>query len=563
MNSKLESLSARHPRYMILFVTLSFVIVLLYVNFSPDSPFSGSNVYAWGGRPPPYDYAARAHMNDIYCQGAVQEHGFQVVPHAPPSPPSRGYEAFQGHPPHPDHQGRPWGYGPPPPGPWGPPPPPPFGWMHHGEHGGPEGKHPPHPPPFWGPPPPPPTGDEQSYGPPPPPPHHWWAPPPPPSGGDQSYGMHHPPPHSYWGPPPPPPHEFHRHGDSRPPPPRFWGPPPPPGHQHGYRPASQDGEDGGEHHPHGPPPHYPPRLSKHDKHNKHGKPCPEGEADIKTHRPRPHPPVDVAIEISEKHYQDYVEHRKDFANEAVPLWKSFAPAFRCPHHLQLLGEPEDNGKWVCGFEHIAPKEQCVVYSIGSDGSSFETTVKDRSTGCTVFGYVDKAENTDAVTEDEETIATEESDVPATVPTNPLNELLETNGHKFIDILKFNINSESDFAVLDAFLDEYDFPQLASRAPYPPPRRASPPPKRAPVLPFGQLLLSVAVSSDDDKSELSISDFGTWFEKLERMGLRPFFAAPRPSNSRSAVDYSFINIRGEHELLSAVTPPPPPHFPPAP
>ncbi len=29
---------------------------------------------------------------------------------------------------------------------------------------------------------------------------------------------------------------------------------------------------------------------------------------------------------------------------------------------------------------------------GSDGSSFETTVKDRSTGCTVFGYVDKAEN---------------------------------------------------------------------------------------------------------------------------------------------------------------------------
>ncbi|PBK73415.1 hypothetical protein ARMSODRAFT_952481 [Armillaria solidipes] len=561
MNSKLESLSARHPRYMILFITLSFVVVLLYVNFSPDSPFSGSNVYAWGARPPPYDYAARAHMNDIYCQGAVQEHGFQVVPHAPPSPPSRGYEAFQGHPPHPDHQGRPWGYGPPPPGPWGPPPPPPFGWMHHGEHGGPEGKHPPHPPPFWGPPPPPPTGDEQSYGPPPPPPHHWWAPPPPPSGGDQSYGMHHPPPHSYWGPPPPPPHEFHRHGDSRPPPPRFWGPPPPPGHQHGYRPTSQDG---GEHHPHGPPPHYPPRLSKHDKHNnKHGKPCPEGEADIKTHRPRPHPPVDVAIEISEKHYQDYVEHRKDFANEAIPLWKSFAPAFRCPHHLQLLGEPEDNGKWVCGFEHIAPKEQCVVYSIGSDGSSFETTVKDRSTGCTVFGYVDKAENTDAVTEDEETIATEESDVPATVPTNPLDDLLETNGHKFIDILKFNINSESDFAILDAFLDEYDFPQLASRAPYPPPRRASPPPKRAPVLPFGQLLLSVAVSSDDDKSELSISDFGTWFEKLERMGLRPFFAAPRPSNSRNAVDYSFINIRGEHELLSAVAPPPPPHFPPAP
>lgn len=146
--------------------------------------------------------------------------------------------------------------------------------------------------------------------------------------------------------------------------------------------------------------------------------------------------------------------------------------------------------------------------------------------------------TDAVTEDEETIATEESDVPATVPTNPLDDVLEANGHKFIDILKFDINSESDFAVLDAFLDEYDFPQLASRAPYPPPRRASPPPKRAPVLPFGQLLLSVAVSSDDE-SELSISDFGTWFEKLERMGLRPFFAAPRPSNSRNAVDVSVV------------------------
>ncbi|KAK0213270.1 hypothetical protein DFS33DRAFT_1269882 [Desarmillaria ectypa] len=481
-------------------------------------------------------------MNDIYCQRAVQEHGFQVVP-----PPSHGYEAFQGHPPHPDHEGRPWGYGPPPLGPWGPPPPPPFGQMPHGERGGPEGKHPPHLPPFWGPPPPP------------PPPHHWWAPPPPPSGREQPYGMPPHPPHSYWGPPPPP-HELHGHGDSRSPLPMFWGLPPPPGHQHGYRPASQEGEDGGEHPPPGlppPPPHYPPRPSEHDK---HGKPRPEGEADTKAHRPRPHPPVEVATEISEKHYQDYVEHRKDSIDQAAPLWKSFAPAFRCPHHLQLLGEPEDNGKWVCGFEHIASKEQCVVYSIGSDGSSFETTVKERSTSCTVFDYVDKAENTDAVTE-EETIATEKSDV--TVLTNPLNDLLEINGHKFIDILKFDINSKSDYAVLDTFLDEYDFPQLASRAPYPPPRRASPPPKRAPVLPFGQLLLSVAVSSDDDKSELCISDFGTWFEKLERMGLRPFFAAPRPSNSGDVVDYSFINIHGEHELLSAVPPPPPPHFPPAP
>ena len=148
--------------------------------------------------------------------------------------------------------------------------------------------------------------------------------------------------------------------------------------------------------------------------------------------------------------------------------------------------------------------------------------------------------TDAVTENEDTIVTEESDVPAPVLTNPLNDLLETNGHKFIDILKFNINSESDFAILDAFLDEYDFPQLASRAPCPPPRRAYPPPKRAPVLPFGQLLLSVAVSSDDAKSELSIGDFGTWFEKLERMGLRPFFAAPSPSNSRNAVDVRVVS-----------------------
>lgn len=258
-----------------------------------------------------------------------------------------------------------------------------------------------------------------------------------------------------------------------------------------------------------------------------------------------------------------MKHRKESADEAAPSWKSFAPAFRCPHHLELLGEPEDGGKWVCGFEYIAPKEQCVVYSIGADGSSFETTVEDRSAACTVFGYGDKpSENTDVVTEEEETTATEESDVPATVPTNPLDDLLETNGHKFIDILKFDINSESDFAVLDAFLDEYDFPQLASRAPYPPPRRALPPPKREPVLPFGQLLLSVAVSSDDDKGELSINNFGAWFEKLERMGLRPFFAAPSLSNSRNAVDYSFINIRGEHELLSALPPPRPHHFHPA-
>ena len=42
----------------------------------------------------------------------------------------------------------------------------------------------------------------------------------------------------------------------------------------------------------------------------------------------------------------------------------FPPTFNCPHRVDRIGVIGDGGKWVCGIEVVAMKQECVIYSIG-------------------------------------------------------------------------------------------------------------------------------------------------------------------------------------------------------
>ena len=73
-------------------------------------------------------------------------------------------------------------------------------------------------------------------------------------------------------------------------------------------------------------------------------------------------------------------------NEEVFWAKNYDPEFTCPHEVKI-GGIEDGGKWVCD-PHRIDKDNCLVYSIGSNGDfSFEKGIyKDVSKSCTIHTF---------------------------------------------------------------------------------------------------------------------------------------------------------------------------------
>lgn len=109
--------------------------------------------------------------------------------------------------------------------------------------------------------------------------------------------------------------------------------------------------------------------------------------------------------------------------------------------------------------------------------------------------------------------------------------MQTNGHDFIDILKIELNDEDDFIALEALLNEFEGPKRDGRRPPPYPFSGRDSLARKPRLPFGQILLTA-------KSEAS-GPLAAIFEKIQRMGMSPFFAGP--SASKDALDVCYSSV----------------------
>ncbi|KZP34204.1 hypothetical protein FIBSPDRAFT_1493 [Athelia psychrophila] len=118
-----------------------------------------------------------------------------------------------------------------------------------------------------------------------------------------------------------------------------------------------------------------------------------------------------------------------------------------------------------------------------------------------------------------------------------------NNHTFIDILKIDIEG-AEFETLETLVDAY-------------PSALNPDPRAGGMagggLPFGQLQLEIHAR---DEKWSSFPRFLQWWEKLESAGLRPFWTEPNlvylniyRGQRPDLAEYSFINIRGKHELVS--------------
>ncbi|KAF7979842.1 hypothetical protein HWV62_40585 [Athelia sp. TMB] len=239
-----------------------------------------------------------------------------------------------------------------------------------------------------------------------------------------------------------------------------------------------------------------------------------------------------------------------------------APAAAPGHRREQRG---DGGKWVCGMERVAEKKDCVIYSVGINGeSSFEAHLLERGAACQVWGYDFSVSSVRPLPLPHPRVrvltpphpaqfgpeiekvpdfkrrahfqpyALGGTDAPhVSPPVYTLPTLMAANNHTFIDILKIDIEG-AEFAALDALIDAY-------------------PPARGAWLPFGQLQIEIHAR---DSEYAQFPRFLEWWERLERAGLRPFWTEPnlvyvnlvqgvRPT----LAEYSFINIRGKHELVS--------------
>jgi len=286
--------------------------------------------------------------------------------------------------------------------------------------------------------------------------------------------------------------------------------------------------------------------------------------------------VEEQINRSEAYYQESLKERQKLITkwgpspsevEAFPskgefytLWDFFTPAFQCPHRTQRIGTLGDGGKWVCGLERIEQKKDCVIYSVGINGeSSFEASLLERASDCQVYGYDFSVKSFGPEIEDVPSLKRRAhfkpyalGGVDAHGPTdNPpfytLATLMAQNNHTFIDILKIDIEG-AEFDALEALIDAY--PSASSS---PGLSNKGTDGRSGGGLPFGQLQLEVHVR---DMPWTYFPRFLLWWEKLEKAGLRPFWTEPnlvyvnivrgvRPD----LAEYSFINIRGTHELVS--------------
>ncbi|EIW85952.1 hypothetical protein CONPUDRAFT_68594 [Coniophora puteana RWD-64-598 SS2] len=246
-----------------------------------------------------------------------------------------------------------------------------------------------------------------------------------------------------------------------------------------------------------------------------------------------------------------VKPKEDF----YTLWDFFPPSFKCPHNLERIGVMGDGGKWTCGLERIEKKEKCVIYTFGINGeSSFEAGVMKRAKGCDVWGYDFSVNSFGPEIEKDEILRSRShffsyalgpKDAPyADPPTYTLQTLMKRNGHSFIDILKIDIEG-NEYDSLISFFDS-----ISTNSP----------------LPIGQVQMEVHVYQDSEWNYFP--KFLAFWEKLEKRGLRPFFSEPNMVYANlirdlqpGLAEYSFINVKGDHELVNELTPERPRGYPP--
>jgi len=240
------------------------------------------------------------------------------------------------------------------------------------------------------------------------------------------------------------------------------------------------------------------------------------------------------------------------------IWNYFPPTFNCPFMKERVGRIGHGGKWICGLELYEykcpnngnqPPEECVIYIFGGDDLSVEKEFVKR-TDCKVFIFDRKSNKAfphPRVEVVRNVVISDENDKSKGEST--LYNILKENDHGWLEILVMDIGGSRELKVLEQITEEFD------------------------ILPFGQVQVEIHLPGQNEKDKGAFTifqKFKRWFERLEQRGLRPFSAEANlfqgcisnknvnESSNRNVVrkrptvvEYSFINIRGKHLLVTEV------------
>ena len=247
------------------------------------------------------------------------------------------------------------------------------------------------------------------------------------------------------------------------------------------------------------------------------------------------PYLNAKLARAEKLWRQSVEDRqtmrskmgsRDFPDGYINpynVWDFARPSFFCPHDLERVGTLGDGGKIVCGMSRYErespgpsadsnPAQELIVYSFGvSDDSSFEAALLER-TNARIWGY-DYSVNTWAsqVTEQYTSRATfqragiaKKTEKDKSPPFFTIQDLMEINGHSYVDIIKMDIEG-AEFDAMSSLISS-----VADRK------------DGNTTLPFGQLLVEIHFMRAPPGCSIpqDLETFMLWWSTMEEYGLRP-------------------------------------------
>ncbi|PVH80514.1 hypothetical protein DL98DRAFT_491330 [Cadophora sp. DSE1049] len=228
------------------------------------------------------------------------------------------------------------------------------------------------------------------------------------------------------------------------------------------------------------------------------------------------------------------------------VWDLVPASWNCPYEVERIGRMGDGGKWVCGMSRYEKKSRpCVLYSFGvQNESSFEQEMLER-TNCEIWGYDFSVEAFGPAITNEYASRTHFMKVGIAGTTNKemtppfytVQDLMEMNGHSYIDILKIDVEF-AEFGTMTSLLTHTASLMQA--------------------FPIGQMLMEIHLFGNDlDRTEPhTLGQFLDWWESMEERGVRPAWTEPNllavtlglSDTMPRLAEYTFVNVKDPRSVL---------------